>query len=334
MTMSSEDAALEALLSEALDDFDAPPPASPAKTSNAAKIESIQANAASSVVGNHATDKDAAAVRPMPATTNTSDAGAAATAQVSPEDELAKLLIEELRLGANSDGSDAAALAAAASAAASAAAVDLSEEGSKGDGGDMDKTLRALASSAEALADDRKGSNSNDEEAMLELLRQLGGSVDGAENGNPNDAAEAGMIELLQKLSAELPAELTNLGAGIPAGSGATTAAPKPTSGDADGSSRAAHSAGSGSGSGGKAKASASSASASSTSAEGAPHGKPDEDTAMEGLLDNLVGQLLSKDVMYEPMKHLHEEFPVRMRRRFCPPMRLLLPPFHVLFVP
>ena len=204
MTMSSEDAALEALLSEALDDFDAPPPASPAKTSNAAKIESIQANAASSVVGNHATDKDAAAVRPMPATTNTSDAGAAATAQVSPEDELAKLLIEELRLGANSDGSDAAALAAAASAAASAAAVDLSEEGSKGDGGDMDKTLRALASSAEALADDRKRSNSNDEEAMLELLRQLGGSVDGAENGNPNDAAEAGMIELLQKLSAEL----------------------------------------------------------------------------------------------------------------------------------
>ena len=30
----------------------------------------------------------------------------------------------------------------------------------------------------------------------------------------------------------------------------------------------------------------------------------------MEGLLDNLVGQLLSKDVMHEPMKHLHAEFP------------------------
>ena len=30
----------------------------------------------------------------------------------------------------------------------------------------------------------------------------------------------------------------------------------------------------------------------------------------MEGLLDTLVGQLLSKDVMHEPMKHLHAEFP------------------------
>ena len=30
----------------------------------------------------------------------------------------------------------------------------------------------------------------------------------------------------------------------------------------------------------------------------------------MEGFLDNLVGQLLSADVMHEPMKHLHAEFP------------------------
>ena len=34
------------------------------------------------------------------------------------------------------------------------------------------------------------------------------------------------------------------------------------------------------------------------------------DDLQMEGLLDNLVGQLLSKDVMHEPMKHLHAEFP------------------------
>ena len=34
------------------------------------------------------------------------------------------------------------------------------------------------------------------------------------------------------------------------------------------------------------------------------------DDAAMEGFLDNLVGQLLSKDVMHEPMRHLHAEFP------------------------
>ena len=35
-----------------------------------------------------------------------------------------------------------------------------------------------------------------------------------------------------------------------------------------------------------------------------------DADPALDGLLDNLVGQLLSKDVMLEPMQHLHAEFP------------------------
>eukprot|EP00965_Chrysotila_dentata_P153358 5069173-Pleurochrysis_carterae.AAC.3 len=33
-------------------------------------------------------------------------------------------------------------------------------------------------------------------------------------------------------------------------------------------------------------------------------------DAAFDGLLDNLVGQLLSKDVMVEPLRLLHEEFP------------------------
>ena len=35
-----------------------------------------------------------------------------------------------------------------------------------------------------------------------------------------------------------------------------------------------------------------------------------EDDKALDGLLDNLVGQLLSKDVMLEPMQHLHAEFP------------------------
>ena len=30
----------------------------------------------------------------------------------------------------------------------------------------------------------------------------------------------------------------------------------------------------------------------------------------MAGMLDKLVGQLLSKDVMLEPIRHLHAEFP------------------------
>ena len=38
--------------------------------------------------------------------------------------------------------------------------------------------------------------------------------------------------------------------------------------------------------------------------------GGGDDNKALDGLLDNLVGQLLSKDVMLEPMQHLHAEFP------------------------
>jgi len=37
-------------------------------------------------------------------------------------------------------------------------------------------------------------------------------------------------------------------------------------------------------------------------------------DTAFDGLLDSLVGQLLSKDVMVEPLKMLHDEFPRYLR--------------------
>ena len=42
----------------------------------------------------------------------------------------------------------------------------------------------------------------------------------------------------------------------------------------------------------------------------GASGGGGADDPALDGLLDNLVGQLLSKDVMLEPMQHLHAEFP------------------------
>ena len=48
----------------------------------------------------------------------------------------------------------------------------------------------------------------------------------------------------------------------------------------------------------------------------------------MEGLLDTLVGQLLSKDVMLEPMQHLHAEFPKWRRRALLlcsPPSAWLL---------
>ena len=317
---AADDAALDALLEEALDDFDVPP--TPSHTSNAA-TKSAASHKSAAAVSDDVSDADAMWPLPTPSAASlaapaaTSSTAATAAAGSTREDELARLLIEELQIGGSKEDNVPAVAAAAASAAAAAAAIDLSEsDGAPPGDDDMEKTLRALAASAEALADDGKSSSSNqsDEEAMLALLRQLGSGMDGGGGGGGStDDAEAGMINLLQKLSAELPAELAGLGAGIEGVPSTATAAAAPSGGGGSGGGSSG-SGGSGSTASGKAKSSAGSAGSAAASGASGSGGGPDEDAAMEGLLDNLVGQLLSKDVMHEPMKHLHEEFPVRTR--------------------
>ena len=283
-----DDAALEALLSEALDDFD-PTPA----------VGAVPAGPGPS------TEPTAAAASAAPASSSSSAAAAMATATVdkAEEESLARQLVDELSLAGAADqvlpaASTATRFSGAASDAAQAAAALAAANEAPDISDEMEKTIRALASSAEMLADDGKGRS--DEDAMMELLRQLGTNEPGSGPGDPGAAAdaEAGMIHLLQKLSAELPAEFGGPGGGM---------ASAPSCGDGGGGGSAPST------SGGKAKAhsGAAEASAASTPPSGPSRsGDADEDAAVDGLLDSLVGQLLSKDVMHEPMKHLHEEFP------------------------
>ena len=255
-------AALEALLAEALDDFDEDAVAPSQKTPAAPAPKDKPAPAA---------DKKAVpAVAPS----------------VSPEEELAKLLVEELRLGPE---------AGAGANGASSSAVDVSEPDA-----DVDRTLQALAASASALADEGKSSSSGEEDAMLELLRQLGGVGEGGAGDGAN--VEAGVLDLLQKLSAG--GDLPDLGSEL---SGLTSGGSSTGSGG-DGSAKTAS--GAASEGGGKSAVTSESGASATSGGSGGGGGGSGEDAAMEGLLDNLVGQLLSKDVMHEPMRHLHAEFP------------------------
>ena len=156
---------------------------------------------------------------------------------------------------------------------------------------------------------------------MMELLKALGG---GGGGGNPADA-EAGMLDLLQKLSAGAdlpgleglmdPPPTTSTSSGKAPASSGNAAANNNGSGSSSSSSKAAGKSvaaaptASGVGSGGNGGSGAVN-NGNSSNGGGGDGGGGADDFAMEGLLDNLVGQLLSKDVMHEPMKHLNAEFP------------------------
>jgi len=259
---SPSQADLAKLLAEALDDFDADPapvpPAAPEVTAPAAP-ETPEAAAELPVAPPPpmplaATPAAPASTRPFVDVQSDADAQA---------DELAKMLLSSLNVGgAGGSGGMANGISGAAPA----------------DEDEMEKTLRNLAASAEALADGPAGGGSStEEEAMLKLLQQLGAGMGDLGAGAKADGADDGMMDLLQKLSAAVPP-------------------PEAASGGGGGGSSTAKNGGSSSSSGGG-------GSSASEQAAG-------DDTAMEGLLDQLVGQLLSKDVMLEPIKHLHAEFP------------------------
>lgn len=304
-----DDAALKALLAEALDDFDEddkPAPSAPA-------------------------------VRPQELAAAKASSEAAAMDASSAEDALAKMLMDGLKM----DDPAMAEKIEANMAAVAKGAIDVSDDGPQDE--EMERTLRALAASAEGLADDGKGGSADDEAAMMELLKTLGGAAAGAGDGTSADPAnvEAGMLDLLQKLSAEMNTSL-GPGMGSAAGSsgdgsssGGTQATPARTQASGGGKAKASAAA-SGGASGGGANgefdgldglsglaglgALGGLGGLGAVGAVGAGGGAPakeggeGDDAAMEGLLDNLVGQLLSKDVMHEPMRHLHAEFPKYMK--------------------
>jgi len=120
------------------------------------------------------------------------------------------------------------------------------------------------------------GADADVERTLQELARSAEAlSAEGGGAGGGDDAAAC--MELLQKLATEAsgggaPSDVMGaLGSALGGGGGA------PSSGGGGG---------------------------------GASGGGGADDPALDGLLDNLVGQLLSKDVMLEPMQHLHAEFP------------------------
>jgi len=174
------------------------------------------------------------------------------------------------------------------SATLDADTVDVTE--SRYDSG-LEKTLGNLAISAEALSETKCDEGSAaEEEAMMRLLQQIsaGMGADGAADGAVG--TDDSMMKLFQQLSAAT-ASIEPEGAAASAGREAK-AGVLGCSTDNGGSD---------------------SCSTSGTASEhpGLPPDRSgDSDAAMEGLLDQLVNQLLSKDVMLEPMKHLHAEFP------------------------
>ncbi|KAL1514777.1 hypothetical protein AB1Y20_003863 [Prymnesium parvum] len=137
--------------------------------------------------------------------------------------------------------------------------------------GDMEATLRALAASAEKLTEEVP---EGDEAAMLAQFFQ---KLSNPAMTGDREAMDKQMMELLQQLG----------GLGMELGGEAGGRSGESSSGVTPPRSHAA--------SGGGAQ----------TSAEALK-----DDAAMDGLLDTLVGQLLSKEVMLEPMEHLHAEFP------------------------
>ena len=142
----------------------------------------------------------------------------------------------------------------------------------------MEATLRALAASAEKLTEDADG---DDSQMLAQLLQKLGGELGGGTGGGEGNDQE--MAQLLQQLG-NLATEVNGPAAAIDsaATSGASTAP--------SGGGGSSNSSGGGGGGGGTAAT--------------------QPDGAMDGMLDALVGQLLSKEVMLEPMQHLHAEFP------------------------
>lgn len=139
---------------------------------------------------------------------------------------------------------------------------------------EIEAALRSLAASAEKLSSEGDGA---EEEALLaQLLHKL--------SGGSGESAEQQMMELLSQMS----------GLEVEPGEGESEASAKKSS--VEGGAQAAANDGNGTRCGGEAVASALEA--------------MKDDSAMDGLFDTLVGQLLSKDVMLEPMQHLHAEFP------------------------
>ena len=239
-------AELAKLLAEALDDFDAEPPTPPASTvaPAAAQLPAPPALAPESPLAALRTRGD-----PAPAQPSVASGGAAHAANLDAQaDDLAKMLLSSLSVG----GGDKSALPEAANST---------------DDDELDRTLRNLAASAEALSNGAGCSGSTaEEEAMLKLLQQLAIGLGGSGSADAG-GADDGMLDLLQKLSAVVPPAEAARGGGGSSAAGPAVAGP-PTRSEAD------------------------------------------SDAAMEGMLDKLVGQLLSKDVMLEPMRHLHAEFP------------------------
>ena len=142
------------------------------------------------------------------------------------------------------------------------------------DDDELEQTLRNLAASAEALVDKPADGNAAEDEAMLKLLQQLGAGLGGG--SSDQSASDQGMMDLLQKLGAAAQQEDAH------ANGQTTRGTPVSSSAGSMGVGSSASTA----------------------------NGSSDDDAAMEGMLDQLVGQLLSKDVMLEPMRHLHAEFP------------------------
>ena len=247
---------IDRLLAEALDDFDEPPskPAAAASQPVASLQPATQTmatetmNSAPSVLP--ADNPVPPPPAPLTAEPTTNDMSAEAQA-----DELAKVLMESLNMGGVTD--------------ANSNFDDLDDD-------QMEQTLRNLAKSAEALADEDGGAGSSEEEAMMRLLKQLGEGL----GSDPSSASDAGMLDILQKFGGLAP----DGGGGGGVGGGAAAAS---------------------CGAGAATSAPYMPASASM----GGAGGSANEDQ-VEGMLDSLVGQLLSKDVMLEPMRHLHAEFP------------------------
>jgi hypothetical protein len=251
MAMASE-AAIEKLLAEALDDFDADPPP-------AAQAGSELGSAAAAPV-----PPPPGPVLPSPAPAHGGDptvqdkapAHPAASSEADPTDELANMLMKTLAMESDHQEMHS----------------DGASPGPASADDHMEQTLRTLAASAEALADETSSGSAAEEDVLLQnMLKQLqdAASGSGVPGGNMSDTA---MMDLLQKLSAEANDLLPGLGGTAPAGShsSATPATSSAASFNPSGpASTPAH--------GGSASA---------------PAGAEAEDAEMEGLLDNLVGQV------------------------------------------
>jgi len=246
MSSMPTQAELAKLLAEALDDFDAEPtPPASTVAPAAAQLPAPPPLAPEASLAALRTQGGPAHAQPAAAS-----GGVAQAANLDAQaDELAKMLLSGLSVG----GGDKSASPEAANS------IDDDEQ--------LDRTLRNLAASAEALSNGAGSSGSTaEEEAMLKLLQQLATGLGGSGSADAG-GADDGMLDLLQKLSAVVPPAEAARGGGGSSAAGPAVAGP-PTRSEAD------------------------------------------SDAAMEGMLDKLVGQLLSKDVMLEPMRHLHAEFP------------------------